>query len=216
MSTDINIVKLKREQEKLAQKIVHSKVTLHSGVKIAGVECTEQANQLTATVIVCEYPSFKITEQASYILHNPIRYHPEFVGYREIPAILEVINKLTQDPELIIIKGTGQNHPRQCGIATYLGLTLHIPTIGISEKNQTGVEEQNKIILNQKTVAIKIQTRNHSLPIYAAVGNLIDTESIQEIIPKLTLYPHKLPEPLHLAHKYAKKNSGRQTKVIIK
>ncbi|MDP3734509.1 MAG: endonuclease V, partial [Nanoarchaeota archaeon] len=139
---------------------------------------------------------------------------PEFIAYREMPAMIEAYNLIEQEPDLLIVHGSGILHPRHCGIASHLGLALNIPTIGVTDFLPLGTIEKGNIIVDNIIAGFEIKTRDHANPIYASPGHHISTGSVLNIIPKTIKTPHKMPEPLHLAQKIARKKvkSLRQEK----
>jgi len=172
---------------------------------VAGIEAVVKDNDLIASVVLCEFPSFKIIEKQTYLLSNPLPYKPGYLAYREMPAMIEAYNQLEEEADLIIVKGPGVNHPRKFGLAAHLGLALGKSTIGVSEKLTFGKIEKGNIILNNEIVGFEVKTREHANPVYVSPGHLITLGSSLDLISKMIIHPHKMPEPLHIAHKVAKK-----------
>lgn len=204
----MDLIELKREQARLAPKVV-----LKDGFTelktIGGAACAAVGQKLLAAVVVCEYPSLKLLEKKTAFLQNPLPYQPGFEAYREMPAIIEAYNQLEQGPDVLLVKGTGILHPRRLGIASHLGLALNVPTIGISEALPFGVVADGKIVVQDKTLGFVIKTKEHANPLYASPGHLVSLSAIQQIIPTTILPPHKLPEPLHLALRIARKKAQK-------
>lgn len=195
---------LRREQLKLAPKIMLS--DSFTEIKtMGGAVCQQLGNKLLACVVVCEFPSFKIKEQKTYVLDHPLPYRPDFSAYREMPAIIEAFNQLDEEPDILLVKGSGILHPRKIGLASHLGLALNVPTIGVQDKVTFGNLQEEKISVDGEVLGFEIKTREHSNPIYVSPGHHISFETVQDIIPKTIVHPHKLPEPLHLAHKFGRK-----------
>ena len=195
---------LKREQLKLSRKIV-LKDNFAKIKTVGGTACFPIENKLLAVVIVCEYPSMKVIEKQSYILPNPINYIPGFLAYREMPAIIEAYNKLEQEPDLLIVNGQGIAHTRKIGLASHLGLALNKATIGVTKTPLLGKIENGKLIYHNEIVGFEIKTREHANPVYVSPGHHISLGSTLRLITEMIIPPHKMPEPLHLARKYAKK-----------
>lgn len=195
---------LKKEQLKLAQK-----VQLTDGFNqvktIAGADCVSVGNKLVACIVVCEFPSLRLMEQKTYLLENPLPYQDSFEAYREMPAMIEAYNLLEAEPDLILVDGAGIAHPRKIGIASHLGLALNQPAIGVTKNLPVGTVEQGKIKFNRDIAGFEIKTKEHANSLYVSPGHLISLGSTLHLIPKMILFPHKMPEPLHLAHKFAKK-----------
>ncbi len=200
----MNNFELKKEQERLARRISLLAPPLSIST-IGAAECIAQGKDIIASVVVCKYPSLEIIEKSTYYLSDAYTYHPEFVGYREMPALIEAFNKLEEDPDVVIVKGTGLKHPRHCGVGVYVGLALNKPTFAISDKNIFGEINEEEIIHQKEKIGFVYQTREHSHPLFVSPAHLIDEPSIRAILPALLRFPHKMPEPLHLAHKFAKK-----------
>ena len=187
----MDLYELAKEQLKLAPKVV-----LNDGFSklktIGGVECLSVGNKLLASVVVCEFPSFRLLEHKTYLLPDPLPYRPGFLAYREMPAIIEAYNQLEQEPDLLLVKGSGIAHPRHCGMASHLGLALQKPTIGITQHLLVGKVEQGKIIIDNHICGFEIITRKHAAPIYVSLGHLVSLGTALNVISKTILYPHKI------------------------
>ncbi len=195
---------LRREQLRLAPKIV-LRDEFEEIKTIAGIDTQIVGNKLLACVVVCEFPSMKILETQTYTLNDPLPYKPGFQAYREMPAMIEAFNKLEQEPDVLLVEGEGILHPRKIGLASHLGLSLHQSTIGITQNLPLGKVQEGKIIFDNEVCGFEINTREHANPIYISPGHLITLGSALDLVTKTIRYPHKLPEPLHLAHKSLRK-----------
>jgi len=201
----MDLFELKKEQYKLAQKIQLNDV-FNKPKTIAGTACLQtKDHKLLACIVICEYPSMNIIEKSTYLLPNPLPYKTGFTAYREMPALIEAYNQLNQEPDLLLVEGEGILHPRKLGIASHLGLALNKSTIGVQDKLLLGQVHQGKIVVNQEIMGFEIKTREHSRPIYISPGHLITLGSTLNIILQTIQYPHKMPEPIHIANKIAKK-----------
>ena len=200
----MDLVELKREQAKLSYR-VKLENSFQEIKTIGAAECQVMGSKLLATVVVCEFPSFKVKEQKSYLLGNPLPYKQGFVAYREMPAIIEAVNQLDEEPDLLLVKGEGIVHPRGLGIAAHLGLELNLATIGIQDSLTFGDLQDGKILIDGQVAGFEIKTKEFSNPLFISPGHNVSLETIKEIIPKTIIHPHKLPEPLHLAHKLGRK-----------
>ncbi|MBT3813968.1 endonuclease V [Candidatus Woesearchaeota archaeon] len=200
----IDSFELKREQNKLARKI-RLQDDFDKLKTIAGVDCIVEGDNILASVVVCEFPSLKVIEKKTYSLSSPLPYKAGFQAYREMPAIIEAYNQLDEEPDVIMVNGLGINHPRKLGMASHLGLSLNKPTIGVTQKLPFGTIEKGKIINHNEHVGFEVKTREHANPVYVAPGHLITFGSTLNIVSKTIQFPHKMPEPLHIARKVAKK-----------
>lgn len=72
----------------------------------------------------------EVAESASSIEYP---YVPGFLMMRESPPAIRTLGMLKCNYDVLIVDGHGQLHPRRCGIACYLGVTLDIPAIGVAK-----------------------------------------------------------------------------------
>jgi len=209
----MDLTELKKEQYRLAKR-----VDLKDGFKeiktIGGVECVVVEEKLLACIVVCEYPSMKIIEEKSFLLNDPLPYRPGFTAYRELPAMVEAVNMLDQEPDILLVKGAGIVHPRNIGVASHLGLALNLPTIGVTDKLSFGNVNEGKILFKDNHLGFEIVTREHAKPVYVSPGYQVSLATVKYLLPQTIHYPHKMPEPLHLAHKLGKKKAKNHHNLI--
>ena len=199
-----NLEEFKEEQIRLARKII-TKDDFEEINLIAGVDQAFFENKIISAIAVCEYPSMKLIEEKYAVVEAKIPYIPGYLGFRESPAVLDAFTQLENRPHLLIVDGHGIAHPRKFGIASQLGLMLDIPTIGIAKKLLVGEIKDDKVYVEDELRGRLVKTREHANPLIVSVGHRISLKTAMEIIEKSTIPPHKLPEPLHIAHRYADK-----------
>lgn len=198
-----NLSKLINEQIKLAKRVI--KTDDFSDIKtIAGCDIAYFENNAICTIVVMDLETLKVREKKYKIGKVNFPYIAGFLGYREAPIIVETYHELEIDPDIFIIDGNGILHPQKFGLASQVGLLLDKPTIGIAKNLLCGEVKGDKILLNNKVVGKSFKSREISNPIYVSIGNKICLKTAEKIIKK-TIDGHKLPEPLHQAHKYANK-----------
>ena len=201
--------KLKLEQKKLANKVL-LKDSFKTIKTVGAASCILIDNKLIASVVVCEFPSLKVIEKKKYVLENPLPYKAGFRAYREMPAMIEAFNSLECEPDILLVNGCGINHPQGLGLASHLGLALNVATIGVTNKLPFGQVENGKIFFEDTLCGFEIKTKEHANSIYVVAGHNISVGSVLHLIPKLIISPHKLPEPLHIAQRVAKKVKVRE------
>lgn len=200
----IDLRKLEREQEKLAKNLsLKDSIDFSLAERIAGISNVFSGNMIISAVIVINN-EFEILEQEYFSDKAKFPYIPGFRAYRELPAMISVLDKLEEKPDVIFVSGHGVLHPR-LGLASHFSLVTSIPTIGIAKNLLAGKVERENIFLNNKIVGKVLQTKAGSNPIYISPGNLISLKTAVELTKKFIKEPHKLPEPLYLSHRYAEK-----------
>ncbi|MBS3169442.1 endonuclease V [Candidatus Woesearchaeota archaeon] len=204
----MDLRELKQEQLRLAPKII-LRDSFTKVKTIGAAACVSCGKDLIACVVVCGFPALTLKEKKTFLLPDPLTYVPSYEAYREMPAIIEAFNRLEEEPDILLVNGPGINHPCRFGLAAHLGLALQKPTIGVGEKVSLGTVQQGKIMFNGELLGFEVLTREYANPLFVSPGNLISLGSVLDIVRKCLKYPHKFPEPLHLAQKLAKKEVGR-------
>mgnify|MGYP001587100410 CR=1 FL=1 len=198
----VDLAKVKEEQLKLAKKVT-LKDSFEKLELIAGVDCAYNQHEAIAAIVVCDYNSLNVKEKVFAILKAKIPYLKGFLAYREGPSISEAYAKLETKPDLVIFDGNGILHPRKIGLASHMGVLLDIASIGIAKQLLVGEVKGNKVYVEKEALGELIVTKEHSKPIYISPGHKISLKSSIEVVKHCIKFPHKLPEPLHLAHRYA-------------
>ena len=193
---------LKEEQLKLAKK-VSTKDSFDKIEIIAGVDCAYNQDDAIAAIVVCDYKTMEVKEKVFSVVRAKVPYLKGFLAYREGHAISEAYAKLENKPDLMIFDGNGILHPRKIGLASHMGVLLDQASIGIAKQLLVGEIKGSIVYVDKEVRAELIVTREHSKPVYVSPGHKISLKTSVEIVKKCMRFPHKLPEPLHLAHKYA-------------
>lgn len=200
---NINLKKLEEEQIKLSRQLVLKDSIDFSGVeKVGGFSNVFHKNKIISTVVVIS-SSLEIIEQKYFSDKVKFPYIPGFRAYRELPAMVSCFNSLEEKPQLVFILGHGTSHPR-LGIASHFSLATGVPSIGISDSLAVGEVRGEDVVLNGKVVGKVLRVKSGARELYVSPGNMISIKTAYELAKKFVKLPHKLPEPLHIAHKYAK------------
>ena len=200
----MNIEKLKEEQLATAHKVITTD-ELGEVKTIGGCDCAYVNNTVIAAVVVCD-ENLKIIEKQVAAVENDFPYMPGLLYYREGKAIKEAFAKLKNRPDVLLVDGNGVLHPLRCGLASHLGVELDQPTIGVAKTRLLGEEDEaGNIRVGKAIIGAEFKAKEHAKPIYVSVGHKVSLETAVSIVQKTTKPPHKLPEPLHLAHRIADK-----------
>lgn len=193
-------------QKKVARGVsLKDSIELDKIKTIAGFDLSYFNRKLVCACVVLSYPDMKLVEKKHIVSDQTIPYIPGFLGFREGPPIIELFGKLENKPDMIIIDGHGVAHPLKCGLATYVGVQLGVPTIGVAKKKFVGEIRDNKLYVKDELRGRLVKTREHAKELIVSVGNMISLKSAVEIVIKSIIPPHKLPEQLHKAHRHASK-----------
>ncbi|SHK08310.1 Endonuclease V [Roseomonas rosea] len=138
-------------------------------------------------------------------------YIPGFLGFREVPFVLEALAKLPQRPELILVDGHGVSHPRGCGIATHLGVVLDLPSIGVAKsvlvgrvEGELGLEAGSTapLVWKGRRIATALRSKRGVQPLFISTGHRVSQDRAVRLVTEW-LAGYRLPEPTRLADKLA-------------
>ena len=192
------------------QSQIEKQVSLKDALKIenvrlvAGFDVAFFLKTIICAGVLLEFPSLKVVEKTSVLVQEPMPYLPAFLSFREGPPILEAYRKLQQEPDVILVDGNGILHPHKAGVASYVGLSLKKPTIGVAKKLLCGEVKEDGVYYRGDLRAKVLQGKKGSNPLIISPGHAVSFETSLEIVRRCLTY-HKLPEPLHLAHHLAEK-----------
>ena len=200
----IDFEALKKEQLKLAGKV--STIDSVKSIKtVAGADQVYIGGKVISAIVVCGYKSMKLIETKHAVVEAKVPYKSGFLFYKDGPAIIEAFNMLENKPDVLIVEANGILHPRRIGMASHVGILLDTATIGVTKALMLGQMIENTIYVDKEARGYGLITREYANPIYISPGHKISLRTSLEVIKKCIRLPHKLPEPLHLAHKYGNK-----------
>ena len=211
----MNIEKLKEEQLAAAHKVVTTDE--HGELKtFGGCDCAYFDKMVIAAVVVCD-DKLKVIEKQTASVETDFPYLPGLLYYREGEAIKAAFAKLKNKPDILLVDGNGVLHPLRCGLASHIGVELDQPTIGVAKTRLLGEEDEaGNIKVGKDIIGAEFKAKEHAKQIYVSVGHKVSLETAMEVVQKTTKHPHKLPEPLHLAHRLADKARQEMEKAVHK
>jgi deoxyribonuclease V len=200
----LDLDNLTKEQLKLS-KLLNFKdsIDFSSIERVGAVENLLVNNKIISVALVCD-KEFNILEQQYFLDKLRFPYLYEFRSYREVPAMVGAFEKLNEKPDVVLIHGAGLIHPR-LGLASHFSLAVSVPCIGVAEDlfELDKIEGEN-ILKEDKKIGKVLISKEGSTPLYISPGDKISLNSSYSFVKSMIKSPHKLPEPLHLAHKYAR------------
>ncbi|MBK1987468.1 deoxyribonuclease V [Sphaerospermopsis aphanizomenoides BCCUSP55] len=179
---------------------------------VAGVDMgfLEDGKMSRAAVAVLSFPDLQVVETSLAYRPTSFPYIPGFLSFREIPAILDALEKIHTIPDIILCDGQGIAHPRRLGIACHLGVLVDIPTIGVAKSLLIGKHEKlpdtkgswQPLIHRGETVGAVLRTRNKVKPLYISSGHRISLPTAIDYVLRCTP-KYRLPETTRIADKLA-------------
>ncbi len=177
-------------------------VSIDSIRYIAGFDVAYFGSKCVCSAVVFDFKTLKIVERKFVVTKTPMNYVPGLLALREGPPVCQAYFDLETEPDIIMVDGHGI--AQDFGIACFVGVELNKSCIGVA-KSPIGEEKDGFIIVNNTISGRLVKTREHANPLFVSPGNMISIDSAAEIVKRCIVPPHKLPEPLHAARRFADK-----------
>jgi deoxyribonuclease V len=184
-----------------------SAIRVVAGVDV-GVRIDENGAAVSrGAVVALHFPSLTVIETASASMPTPFPYIPGLLSFRELPVLLAAFEKLTTEPDVLLVDGMGRAHPRRFGIACHLGLWLDKPSIGCGKTLLIGrhgdlPDERGAhvdLVDKGEVIGAALRTRPGVKPVYVSVGHRCDLASALALT-MACVKKYRLPEPIRAAH----------------
>ncbi|ALM47718.1 endonuclease V [Flavobacterium psychrophilum] len=176
---------------------------------IAGgdISHNKDADIVYAGIVVLSYPQMQLLSYSLVVSKTIFPYVPGYLGFREVPSLLEAWQQLPQKPDLMILDGQGVTHPRRMGIASHFGVLANHPSIGCAKNmlygnyRPLGLEKfsTSPIISQEEHMGYAVRTKDNVKPVYISPGHKVSVTDSLELI-KPCILKHRIPEPTRLAH----------------
>jgi deoxyribonuclease V len=192
-------------QKEIAKKII-AEDTLHKEIEyICGIDVSYKKNVAYCSAAIIKKNTLELIESVdskSVVMHP---YIPGLFILRESKPILTTLKLLKNDFDLLLIDGHGLLHPRKCGLASYIGVLVDKPTIGVAKSLLCGSIMEDQFIEYDDTVLGFRIKKEGKKQIYVSIGHKISLSAAIQIIKKLTKKEEWIPEPLRIADLNSKK-----------
>ncbi|MBD2569181.1 deoxyribonuclease V [Anabaena lutea] len=199
-------------QETLQNQVITTDVLKEPIKYVAGADLgfLEDGTISRAAVAVLSFPDLQVVETSLAYRPTSFPYIPGFLSFREIPALLDALEKIQTIPDIILCDGQGIAHPRRLGIACHLGVIVDIPTIGVAKSLLIGKHEElpeakgswQPLIHKKETIGAVLRTRTGVKPLYISSGHRISLPTAIDYVLRCTP-KYRLPETTRIADKLA-------------
>lgn len=185
--------------------------------RVGGVDIGfEAGGDITrAALVILAFPELTLVERV--IVRRPTRfpYVPGLLSFREIPALLEALDRVRTEPDLILCDGQGVAHPRRFGLASHLGVLTDRPTIGVAKQRLIGRFQPppqqrgawTPLLDKDEIIGAALRSRVGTQPLFVSVGHRVSLETAIRLVMACTTR-FRLPETTRLAHHFASTAAG--------
>ena len=165
---------------------------------------------ILSAVVVWDRESKRIVETARGAAPARYPYIPGYLSFREAPALEAAFREVKSPFGLILFDGMGKAHPRRCGIAVHMGVTLGVPSAGVGKSRLygrhrepgPGAGDREPLLDEGEILGMVLRTKARVKPVYVSVGDLCDLDSALRAV-EACLEGYRLPEPTRLADREA-------------
>lgn len=161
-----------------------------------------------AGIVLLRTPELRPVAAAGATRPSEFPYVPGFLGFREVPVLLDALRQLPDRPGLVLLDGHGLAHPRGFGIACHLGVLLDVPAIGVAKSILVGQVQGElgqapgsaaPLVWQGRTIGVALRTRMRANPVYVSVGHRVSLDTAVRLVMGM-VRGYRLPEPTRHAH----------------
>lgn len=208
MASRIDTRDLMERQRRLARQVIDRDDLPLPPKLVAAVDAAfpDRGRTTRAAAVLMQFPDLESVEEVVHEQPTELPYIPGLLSFRELPAVLGALERLSVPPELVLCDGQGRAHPRRFGIACHLGVTTGLATIGVGKSRLCGRHEEPgpekgdavDLVDDDEVIGRVLRSRAQVRPVYISVGHRISLESAVELV--LACTPtYRLPEPVRRA-----------------
>ncbi|MFC4159526.1 deoxyribonuclease V [Chitinimonas lacunae] len=170
---------------------------------VAGVDVAYAKDEmvLVASVVLLDAMTLEVVEAAEAEAAVQFPYVPGLFSFRELPAIMAALEKLSRRPDLVVCDGQGLAHPRRFGLACHLGVLYDLPTLGCAKTRLVGEAAEpasargsaSELVDGEAVVGRVLRTQDGVKPVDVSIGHRITLDAACDWILRLTPR-YRLPE----------------------
>lgn len=199
-----SVKKARKLQLSLSKRVIEEDTLPPSLRSVAGVDTAYIGKYALAAVAVLDYSTLEVLETEAVRMRCEFPYIPTLLSFREAPAVLQAIKKVKLKPDVYLIDGQGVAHPYRCGLATHVGVTAGIPTIGVAKSLLCGEVREPKgkwasIVDKGEAIGAAVFTVAGQKPVYVSIGHMVSLNRAVDIVLHC-VKKSRIPEPLRVAH----------------
>ncbi|GAA2873764.1 endonuclease V [Streptosporangium fragile] len=180
--------------------------------RVAGVDVAYDGDRLAAAVVVLDGTTLEVIEEVAVGGRVAFDYVPGLLAFRELPALLDALDRLAVAPDLVVCDGYGLAHPRRFGLACHLGVLTGLPTIGVGKTAFVGTYDEpgpargsrTDLLLDGDVVGRVLRTRDGVKPVFVSTGHRVDLDTACRNVLNLTPR-YRLPETTRAADRLSRR-----------
>ncbi len=175
---------------------------------VAGLDVSyaTDSTRIAAAAVLVDVATRAVVEEAVVEGVAAFDYYPGLLAFREVPILLEVLERVRGSPDLLLCDGHGLAHPRRCGLACHLGVLTGIAAIGCAKTHFVGEHAKpgpdrgqcSPLVDAGEVVGQVLRTQDRVRPVYVSPGHAIGIAQSSDIVLSLCSR-YRLPDPIRRA-----------------
>lgn len=174
-------------QKEIARKVVARDDFVRIS-RVCGVDVAYDGDIAYCSAVVMEGQSVVECADSQTVVTHP--YVPGLLMLRETGPVLYTLTMLKGGYDLLLVDGHGLLHPRRCGLACYLGVSLDKPAIGVAKSLLCGMVRPDGFVeIGDEVLGYAIDKK-----MYVSAGHRISLETAVAIVKELGTEPLRLAD----------------------
>jgi len=177
---------------------------------VAGVDVGFRGDLARAAAVVLTFPGLEPIDYSLAEVPVTFPYVPGLLAFREGPAVMAALEKLSVWPDMFIFDSQGIAHHRRLGLASHLGVLLDWPSIGCAKSRLVGThaEPGNEVgdwvplYDEEEIIGAVVRSRRGVKPLYVSIGHRVDLNTAIDFVLRCKTR-YRLPETTRYAHRLA-------------
>ena len=134
-------------QNELSKNVINHDNLINNNISnVCGIDVSNKDLNAFCSAVVVNKNTLEIIESVNEKSTVNYPYIPGLFMLIEGKPLLRIIRLLKNQFDVLIIDGHGILYPRKCGLASYVGITIDKPTIGVAKNLLCGSILDNNYI----------------------------------------------------------------------
>ncbi len=200
------------EQRRMAAQVVE-RGGLEGLRRVAGLDMAlgRDGTTCVGAVVVWDCKERRVLERRVVWRRLEFPYIPGFLSFREVPVLVEALERVSYRVDVLMCDGQGRAHPRRLGLASHLGVLLDCVAVGCAKSLLVGSHDvlgelrgsKAELVEREEVIGCVVRTRDRVRPVYVSVGHRISLLAATELV-LLCGEGRRIPEPTRLADQLSK------------
>ncbi len=175
---------------------------------VAGADAAFSADKKTIFAVALVYDRIEnaVVEVAHAVQDVTVPYIPGFLSFREGPAVISALRSLKHTFGAVCFDGHGFAHPRRCGLASHVSITLDVPGVGVGKSRLLGTFEEpapearssSPLFDRGEQIGSVLRTKDNTRPVFVSIGHRVDLPSAEALV-LACCTRYRIPEPTRQA-----------------